>query len=189
MTYSPASIELLDHVCPVILGRSFVIIDVETTGFGANASVTEAAGILVTVELHDGIAQFVPAAAMSVHLCAMSALNTLLSPMESPTLKLTQFLQTAVAQGAIYVAHNAGFDHRMLQQVIQLPPATWLCTLNDLEWCGKGRRLEQIYQQVYGSVQMPHKALDDATILLNLLNQLAVKPVINWLGMFDAVVE
>lgn len=76
----------------------------------------------------------------------------------------------AVATGPIYVAHNAGFDARVVERhdADDVADRRWVCTYRDIEWPLGNRSLNETAISHGVGVVSAHRALDDVMTLVRL---------------------
>lgn len=77
------------------------------------------------------------------------------------------------------VAHNAAFDREMVERlpalnaILMEGKPTWLCSQRDYDWAADGAPSQSLEMLAWAHhmVPQPHRALNDAWTLLNLVNQ------------------
>jgi len=75
----------------------------------------------------------------------------------------------------LIVAHNAGFDRKMMERYSQAAVNTlWGCSVNDVDWKSMGqknRTQEWLVYSIAGAYYSAHRALDDVSALSLLLSR------------------
>ncbi len=162
---------------------TFVVVDLETTGTGRDAAITEIGAVKVRGGRVLGeLATLVdPGAPIPPQIVALTGITQAMVH-DAPRIEavLPSFME--FARGAVLVAHNAGFDTSFLKAAAAASGIPWtfgpaLCTVklarrvltrDEAPSC----RLSALAQLFAVSVQPTHRALDDARATVEVLHAL-----------------
>lgn len=176
--YHIASNRPLFEIPPFV--KTGLLIDTETTGFGAADELIEIACILFSVSPINGhivvLDEYqslrepgckIPAAATKVHGLKMADVKG----KRIDKRKLGDMLAAA----ELLVAHNASYDRRFVAPLLpEFAEATWYCSMNGISWKRKGyesKALENLIVQHGIERGRGHRAMDDARATLALLGK------------------
>src|SRR3954468_1948376 len=126
----------MDAVPTATAGAEFVCVDTETNGrFGDDCELTEVGAVLVGGgELHDRFESLVRVERpLSRGIERFTGITQAMVDSAPPPREVLPRLKE-MAEGRVLVAHNAGFDRRVLAQAFERPGLDWpdppvLCTI------------------------------------------------------------
>ncbi len=150
----------------------FLVVDTETNGLSGDAcELTEIGAVLVGGgELHDRWESLIGVRApLSRGIQRFTGITQAMVD-EAPAAGLVLAELAELARGRVLVAHNAGFDRRVLRQACEREGIVWpdppsLCTValaRRLHPLGRQRRLAPLAESLGIEVGVTHRALADA---------------------------
>lgn len=157
------------------------LLDTETTGIGSEDEPISVAVLLVEVtqKLGDNVREIdryvgfrEPSVPISQRAHQVHGINE--DDLRGKSFDLER-LHSIIDSAEVIVAHNADFDHRMMQRVMpSIAECNWACSMNDLRWAWKeinaGRKgLDSICKTLGIEKPEKHDAMGDVDALYKVL--------------------
>lgn len=160
---------------------NLLIIDVETTGLEPrNGNLIEIAGILYETDSRSVIhscSTLIPSGSNNAYHINNISVESLQRTNFANTYYCINTIKQLMIDADAYVAHNASFDKKWLENYPPIENITtlrkWICTRKDIKWPPSANlKLQTIAKTMNVEYKNAHRALGDCFILLECLQKL-----------------